>query len=170
MSKLKKEFFTRERRNNCLYLCPFKETIFRKEKFSNWIALFPLKLPMWSANIQATSRSHQGYPEPASDFFRVYKHPQWFMVQLHRTALPWGKHQHADRLANRELYPVVGHYPSHQHQDHRQLDEHHGAQEGAGHLAQVSGPSPWKEDTGSTPSQEKLCQIPDSMKLGNGTA
>lgn len=74
------------------------------------------------------------------------------MVQLHRAALPRGKHQHADRAAHGELHPPLSHHPSHQHQDHRQLDEHHGAQEGAGHPAQVSSPLPKSGNGRSTRS------------------
>ena len=71
------------------------------------------------------------------------------MVQLHRAALPRRKHQHADRAADRELRAAVCHRPSHQHQDHRQLGGHHGAQARAGHPAQVSSPVPKRGNSGS---------------------
>lgn len=132
-----REVFPGEGKNHCPYVCPSKEAIFGKRKFSPWIALFPLELPWWSATTHATSGSHWGYTDPASDFSRVDQHPRRLLVQLHWTPLPWRQHQHADCTAKRELHPTLCHHPSHQHQDHRQLEEHDGAQKGAGHPAQV---------------------------------
>lgn len=152
-----------EGRSNCPYLCPPKEAILHCcLSCDSTVVTNSHSHHVWK---------HQGPTEPASDFFRVSKHPQWLMVQLHWTALSRGEHQHADCAAERELHPTLSHHPSHQHQDHRQLDQHDGAQEGAGRLAQVSGSFPWRRKQRKCSILDGwwwLCLIPDNMKLKSG--